>query len=321
MTTTPNSTTSSTDLAASLELVEVKPGLKFSRGMLAQVLPDVETILFFGKVYELDYRQLSALLFKLLQSDLSEELFNGSHSEDLQDYLIDICQPVSAVDGGDVVYEPAMPHGEILPELWKSLEVEVAASIKAVAAKLQSVVGMLPGKQGEMVFRSMMKLNAKRPTLGDYRAQVHHAGAPDNLLIFDVSGSMTEHTVRALVDDVVSMSYMANAHLVIVSNTATWWQPGSYDTAVVLAKAEYGGTYYDELVEVLNQDWGTVITVADYDSSQSAKDFIAKNAVGSIETVLDISLVNRPTFLAECVGQLAQEVRPILVGTSRYVLS
>jgi hypothetical protein len=32
--------------------------------------------------------------------------------------------------------------------------------------------------------------------------------------------------------------------------------------------------------------------------------------------VLDVSLVGRPTFLAECVGQLADEVRPILTAAA-----
>ena len=32
------------------------------------------------------------------------------------------------------------------------------------------MVNMLPGKQGSMVFSSMMKLNEKRPMLGNYVA-------------------------------------------------------------------------------------------------------------------------------------------------------
>ena len=35
--------------------------------------------------------------------------------------------------------------------------------------------------------------------------------------------------------------------------------------------------------------------------------------------MLDISLVNRPSFLAECVGLLANKVTPILIGNSQYV--
>jgi hypothetical protein len=310
-------------ISADLEIFEVKPGLKFALTTLKALLPDVETLLFFGKVYELDVYQLSALLAKMFAGhNLVDELQSGAHSTDLQDYIVDdLCPELWNLEAGEVEFAPDVAKGEILPEVWKSLEVEVAASIKAVAAKLQDMVGLMPGKQGSMVFRSMMTMNAKRPTIGQYKAAVHHAPKPDNLIIFDVSGSMGERLVQTLVDDVVAMSYMANAHLAIVSNTTTHWEPGSYDSASVLAAAEFGGTQYETLAPLLERDWGVVVTVADYDSSASARDFIARNCRGSIEQVLDISLVNRPTFLAECVGQLANEVRPVLVATGSYVLS
>jgi hypothetical protein len=116
------------------------------------------------------------------------------------------------------------------------------------------------------------------------------------------------------------MSYMANAHLAIVSSTTTHWEPGAYDSAAVLREAEFGGTHYETLKSLLDRDWGVVVTVADYDSSPSAKSVLSR-CHGTIDQVLDISLVNRPTFLAECVGQLAAEVKPLLVANTSYVLS
>ena len=57
---TPSSTTSttltSTELHHSLTLFEVKPGLRFDINTLKELLPDVETLLFFGKVYDLEVR-------------------------------------------------------------------------------------------------------------------------------------------------------------------------------------------------------------------------------------------------------------------------
>jgi len=120
---------------------------------------------------------------------------------------------------------------------------------------------------------------------------------------------------------VVSLAYLANAHLAIVSNTTTHWEPGNYDSTSVLAKAEFGGTHYETLEDLLQRDWGTVITVADYDSSISAADSIASKCRGSIDEVVDVSLVDRPTYLAEVVGQLAAKVTPVLIAQSRYVLS
>lgn len=300
--------------------MEVKPGLKFPITTLKAMLPDAETLFFFGKVYELDHVQLSTLLYTVLQGNLVDELSSGAHSTDLQGYLGDMVDDIYGIDEGDVVFDPDVPTGEILPEVWKSLEVEVAQSIKDVAAKLGEVVGMLPGKTGEMHFQSMMKLNAKRPTIGDFRARIHHSRQQQNLLILDVSGSMNSHTVATIVNDVVALAYEANAHLAIVSDYVTHWEPGNYDVASVLAKATYGGTHYEQLAPLMDLDWGVVITVADYDSFVDARSALA-GRTGSIELVLDVSLVNKPTFLAECVGTRAKEVRPILVAPGPYVLS
>lgn len=320
-------TMTSSTLRSSLDLVEVKPGLKFSKATLMSLLPDVETALFFGKVYDLDYQQLSELLHLVLKSDLANVLFAGDHSLDLQDYLIGyedewgdwvpgIVPPAKA---GDIELSPDVPKGEILPEVWKSLEVDVAQSIKDVAAKLGDVVGLMPGKQGEMVFKSMMTMNAKRPTIGDYRARIQHGRQKQNLVILDDSGSVNSATVQAIVDDCVALSYMANAHFACVSNSTRHWEPGTYDSASILREAQYGGTHYETLESLLNMDWGVVVTIADYDSSQSAKQHIKSLCHGHIDSVLDISLVNRPSFLAECVGQLADEVRPLLVAKGSYV--
>lgn len=303
------------DLDASLEIIEVKPGLHFTRAVLRDLLPDVETLLFFGKVFELDYKQLSYLMAVVFKSDLAQELHRGDHSVDLQDYLVDDLDLPTSVSKGFITFDAKVkPTGEILPEVWKSLRVEVATSIRTVALKLQDVVGLMPGKKGSMVFNSLMKLNVRRPTLGDYRAQVHHAPVKENLVILDVSGSMTEPTIRMIVDDVVALSYEANAHMVVVSDKTIYWEPGSFSTDDVLRAAEFGGTHYETLKPLFDRDWGVVVTVADYDSSQSAKDSLRRNCTGHIDQVLDISLVNQPTFLAECVGQFASEVRPILIA-------
>jgi hypothetical protein len=318
--TTPSSTMSETNLRSSLELIEVKPGVRFSLATLREMLPDAETLLFFGKVYELDVHQLSRLMSTVLQSSLVDELFGGDHSLDLQDYLVeDLALAHLGVDAGEITLSPSVPHGEILPELWKSLETDVAKAIKDVAAKLESVVAMMPGKQGSMVFKSMLKMNRQRPTMGVHEAQIYHAPTKENLIILDDSGSMTADTVRKIIDDVVAMSYMANAHFALVSDTARHWEPGTYDSDAVLREGQFNGTHYEQLKQLLDRDWGVVVTIADYDSSPSAKTSLARKCKGHIDQVLDISLVNRPSFLSECVGQFADEVRPLLIATGGTV--
>lgn len=311
------STLTRLQLRDSMQLIEVKPGLKFSVSSLKMILPDIETTLFFGKLYELNVSQLARVIglvhgnIGVVQALTGE---GGLHSTELQDYVVEIGYEW-LINSGDVSFGPA-PKGEVLPELWASMSVDIATSIKEVAEKLADVVGELPGKEGEMVFRSLMTVNAKRPILGDYKARIHHAPRRPNLVVLDVSGSMTEETVATIISDVVAMSYMADAHLAIVSNTTTHWEPGTYTVDGVLAEAEYGGTHYETLSNLLDRDWGVVVCVADYDSSLRAKEAIGSKCTGNIELVLDISLVDQPTFLAEVVGQLANEVKPLLVAES-----
>lgn len=303
-----STTTSSLDLS----IVEVKPGMRFAVSTLRAFLPDVETLLFFAKVYELDYTQLANLLSRVHGGNLVDVLTRGDHSTELQGYLVDAAS-VAGVEEGDITFDPDVPHGEILPHIWDSLSIQVAQSIKDVAAKLGSTISMMPGKQGKMLFRSMMTMNRKRPTIGDHKAVIGHTRQQENLLILDVSGSMSASTIEAIVSDVVALAYQANCHLAIVSNTTTHWEPGNYDVASVLDRAEYGGTQYETLADLLNRDWGVVVTVADYDSSPSAKLHIG-NCTGTIGEVIDISLVNRCTYLAEVVGQRALKVTPVLIA-------
>jgi hypothetical protein len=302
-----------------MSIIQLK-GMKLHVSTLRTMLPDIETALFFGKVFELDNGELNELLATLFQSNVLAALTQETtmHSMDLQDYIVELGYE-NLIECGEIAFAPVIPHSEILPAMWDMAQVDVAKSIKDVAEKLKDVVSAMPGKHGQMMFKSMMKMNARRPIIGDYRASIQHARQARNLVILDVSGSMSQHTVQTIIDDVVALSWEANASLAIVSNTATIWNPGEYDSQVVLKAAEFGGTHYETLAALLEQDWGVVVTIADYDSSRDAKAALAK-CKGTIELVLDISLVNTPTYLAECVGQRALETRPLLVGNSTAVL-
>ena len=295
-----------------MTLFEVKPDIYLSAGTLRRHLPTVELALFFAKVYQLDYTKLGQLLRMLFNTPVVQALTEGSHSVELQDYLVETVPTEILAEMQQFTSEP-MPSSEVLVQLWKSLEVEVAKSIQEVANKLAGTLHLLPSKEGDMLFASMAKINRLRPTVGVYGAHIKHAPVPEVLVVLDVSGSMTEETIEAIVGDVVAMSYNANASLAVVSNSAFLWAPGGYSVKDVLAKAEYGGTHYEQLKPLFDQSWGTVITIADYDSSPSAKKALA-NCKGHVGQVLDISLVSRTTFLAECVGQLADEVRPLMLA-------
>jgi hypothetical protein len=314
---------------SSNDVTTFNSGRAFPTQFLTDALPDVETVLFFGKVYDLDASDLSLLIQKCVPSDVVTALLGEAniHSLSLQDYLVE-----EFWDGTDWVY----PHlecieglpgtkaevtAEILPEVWKNLELTIADSIRKVADTISGTIEVMPSKTGEMIFRTLAKVNARRPTLGDYQAGFKHQQQKRVLVIFDVSGSVSAPTVATIVDDVVGLAYEANASLAIVSNTCTWYQPGGFSTQQVLGDAEYSGTHYEQLVPLFDgQSWDVVISIADYDSSPAAAAALARCS-GRIGQLFDVSLVNRSTYLAECLSPLADEVRPLLIANSQYVLN
>ena len=316
------------ELKDSLTLFEFVPGKRASIKVLATLLPDIETALFFGQVYHLTEAKLRELLLMLFKTPFITALLDSAeyHSTSLQSYVLPMLTASEAEQYRNHLSEtpPAKefgePDSELLVAAWEAQLTEVAESIETVANKVAGVLDLLPSKYGTMTMQHLRQLNTQRGSIGKYAAQITHQRNIDRLVILDVSGSMTEHTVRAIVGDVVALAYKANATMAVVSNHTYYWNPGEYSVASVLSTAEFGGTQYETLVPLLQQDWEKVITIADYDSSPHAKEQIREAASGHIGEVLDMSLVNKPTFLAECVGQLAQSVRPFLIGDSRHVL-
>ena len=290
-------------------------GRKASWAALSRLLPDIETALFFGRAVKLSYDKLGELLYGLFKTSVIEALQSGDHSTELQGYIIDTLPPAMEHIARSTSFVADSGHGEILPHMWEAVEIGVADSIGEVAAKLSTVLDSLPGKAGVMSFQHMMQLNRRRPTIGDYKAVVKHPTRSKNLVILDDSGSMSEGTIRAIAGDVVALGMKAEATLALVSYTTRVWTPGTYSVEDVLNAGQYGGTHYETLGPLLDEPWGVVVTIADYDSAFDAFTYLRDNVtVGSIEKLLDISLVGKPTYLAECVGQFAKEVEPLLVA-------
>lgn len=283
---------------------------------LKELLPDFDSAMFFAKLYGFKFEDLIDFIAVLFQSHVLEELIQGDHSIELQDYIVQTI-PFDFKEGITYHYQPV--EDSFLASLYEFAGIEIADSIQEVADKLKDTVNLLPSNEGQMIFNTMRTMNANRPTLGSYKARIQHPHNDKNLVILDVSGSMSQSTIQTIVEDVTGLAYRANAAMCIVSNTATYWEPGHYSVEAILYAAEFGGTHYEELIPVLNQNWNTVITIADYDSSPSAKAAIRKHAYGSIEKVFDISLVNRPTYLSECVGQHAKEIKPLLIAQKSLV--
>jgi hypothetical protein len=301
----------------SLNIVEVAPGRVFPVKWLRKTLKKPVHAVKFAKVFDLTPVELSSLLRLLFPGvDLVQALTQSAqyHSNELQTYIVALGYEHLITDG-EPVSDPDLPDDDTLAELFEQARVVVASSMDEVAEQIDLVMGAMPGKQGRMAVKSVLKANRRAlKKLGVDEVQIVHGHHPNNLAVLDCSGSMTEYWVRILAEPVVRMAMEANAHLAIVSSTARVWRPGEYSVESVLDEAEYGGTHYETLAGLFEgKHWGTVVTVADYDSAWGAKEVLAATG-GTIDLLLDISLVQRPTFLAECLEPLAKETRPLLVG-------
>ena len=301
---------------------EIDATRKIQVQTLKRLLPDIETAIFFGKVYKFPAKQLGELLMLLFDTPLITALTEGMHSTELQDYILelDYQAPEMITFAEDKQLNLTAPDGELLVHLWDDSITEVAASITQVADKLVGVLDRLPSKEGQLTFQQLRKFNARRGSLGVYEAGIRHNLVPNVAVILDVSGSMSASTIQAIVQDVVALTWKTNAHLFTVSNDAHHWEPGASSVDAVLNAAAYAGTHYETLVPMLDQNWGTVVTIADYDSSPYAKT-ACKQAKGQVGQVLDISLVDQPTFLSECIKTRSPEpVKHLLMSNRSYPL-
>ena len=315
---------SNTEVKESLTLFRLDSKRLISVQKLKELLPDVQTAAWFGAYYKLSRTKLAELFLILFDSPVLQALMTEGykHSTSLQTYLAEaLSQDEYCELQMQKAVQPEAPAPDlILPQLWEAAEVKVATALREVADTITNVVDRLPSKNGKMVFRTLAKMNAYRPTVGVYEPHISHHRRASSLLILDVSGSMTEETIRTIAADVVGLAWKADAHLAVVSNTMTVWEPGGYDVKAILRAAEFSGTHYEQLAPLFNQNWGTVITVADYDSSWSAKEAL-RGCSGTIEEIIDISLVDRPTFLSESIGHMAKKITPMIVGSGYYPLS
>ena len=306
--------TCSPDTVTSNNLFYVNKDLGFTQQFLKANLTDIATLLFFAKLYSLDYHQVNTLFNLVMpEHELWNELSNGVHSTELQDYVADVLdvQNLTYVQGTG---EQAAQE-DVLTELFKLREVTIASSIREVADTIGAALGSLPSKEGHMVFSAMRRMNLKRNTIGDYRAQIQrkHKTTERVLVILDDSGSMSKETIQTIAEDVVALSYSVDATLVQVSNTARVHTPGTFNVHDVLSCAEYKGTDYSQLLPLFQDDWDVVVCIADYDSYGNVK-ALFRSVPGHVGKVIDISLVHKSTWLGECVAGIADEYVPMLIS-------
>ena len=295
-------------------------GRKYSKKNLLAMLPTIELTLFFGKLMKLKKKEVWELLHELHgYNDVIDALTNGSHSTELQP-LVGSLQDKYDLKAGDTTFTDKPLPAEVLPDLWEASNIIIAEAIQEVADATHEVLSQADGLLGEMHFQTLMKFNRKTQRIGQFAPLIRRKQQGKALVIMDVSGSVSASTVKRIANDAVALAIKANAGFAVVSDNTFYWEPGTYTVQSILAASEYSGTNYLSMQELFQQDWAFVIGIADYDSYTEAKSVIA-NCRGNIGKYYDISLVNMPTYLGECIATRANEVELILVGNSDHVLS
>lgn len=296
--------------------LETPAKLFFTEKFLRQNIKKFELAVFFADLYKLTNRQFSDLLDICgLDRTVWDALVEGGHSTELQDYGLDLDEEfdITVLQGTGQV---AVKDDVALVALFEAAAVVIADSIQEVADALGNKLGSLPVGEAQMMFSALHSFNVKRNSIGDFKAGIYRDRSKAKskvLVILDDSGSVTPGTIEAIADDVVQLSYSVNASLAMVSSTTRYFQAGTFNTQDVLAVAEYGGTQYETLAQVLSEDWDEVITIADYDSSPYAEGSLAANASCRIKKIWDIGLENQSSYLAECLSQFAESVSPIVI--------
>jgi hypothetical protein len=303
-----------------LQLIEVKPGSRWPVGALRRTLKSPAWVVKFAALQQLNEYQLGGLLRLLFpEVDLIQALSMeaGEHSHSLQNYVVLLGYDAMVYEGVNLPDQDQPPSKEelLLAVMFEHLAVKVADDIAEAMDIVSNAMSSMPGKEGRLGMKTLLKQDRRTKKIGLAEMQVVHHHKPKNLVIFDTSGSMGENTVSRIASAVKALAVKADAYLAIVSYTTTVWGPGEFTVEAVLDQAEFGGTHYETLAPLFDQDWGTVVTIADYDSAWGASEPLRK-APGRIDLLLDISLVDKPTFLAECLAPLADEVRPLMVAKS-----
>jgi hypothetical protein len=263
-------------------------------------------MILFGQLYQLDAEQLTRLAqIVFAEDDMVQMLTAADHSYTLQSYIEELGYDLEVVE--QITYSSAKhnpEHDSLLAQLFEAHQVGVTDLVVKISEKFSKFLSTLPGHESKLEVMRLGKVNRRTGLPVSQRARIEYSNLLPNLLIIDVSSSQGRTLIESVVDDCIALAVKYDMHLAIVSHTAEWYVPGTYDRdSVMNSPCMMGGTRYAALAEigVASQQWGTVVCLADIDGQRS--DMTAwEQAGGSIDQVIDISTVAGQTWLSEIVN-------------------
>ena len=272
-------------------------------------------------------------LFNVLDlGSVADYLAMGGHSTELQDWWdangIDFEVPdhetvITANESADIEDEEG--DADTLLDLVNNSLVKLPTTITELADELfVDVLSKQPSGQASYVLDHLMQVS-KFGQIGTVKTGLEYQADTKAAIVLDCSGSMGTKLGKAIAESVVRLADTLKCDLILVSSTAVRLPAGTFGVKTVLANWQNQLTLYNQLIPYfrdISQSYDTVITIADYDSIASHKLAIQQECGARIQKVYDVCVEYvedgrgnlRTSFLAECLGQLADEVIPVFVG-------
>lgn len=318
-------------MKTSSHTVELKPGVQFDRVWLREALSltddeaaalgvsKYDGMILFGQLYKLNAQQLMHLAQIVYGGEnFVDMLTSGDHSYTLQSYTEHIAGELDVEQTITFSEEKTVPERDsLLTELFAAHQVGITSLVVEIADKFSKFLNTLPGHESKLEVMRLNKVNRRTGLPVSQRARIEYSNLLPNLLIIDVSSSQGSALIASIVDNCIDLAVKYDMHLGIVSHIAEWYVPGTYDRdAVMNSPCMNGGTSYKALADigVASENWGTVVTVADFDGQQYDRDAWHK-AGGSVDHVVDISTVTKQSWLSEVVAvQSPNDVQQLVVA-------
>ncbi len=263
---------------------------------------------------------------------VADAISAGGHSSTLQTWLeeeglvIPVPDDELVIDEGYTLDE-AEPDEDLdtLLTLVNTALVKLPTSIRELGEGLfLEVLSKQPSGQASYALDHVMQVS-KFGQVCTVKTQMEYEVDTTAVVVADCSGSMGIALGRAIAEPIVRLADSLKCDLILVSTTAVRFPAGTFSVETVIDNWQNGWTYYNQLIPCfkdISQSYDVVVTIADYDSHAEHKREILAKCGARAQVLYDINVQYtedadgniKTSFLAECLGQLADRVVPVFVG-------
>ena len=264
--------------------------------------------------------------------EVADAISAGGHSSTLQTWLEEEGLTIPVLDDEVVVDEGKDQQDfeddtdlDTLLDLVNNALVKLPESIRALGEGLfLEVLSKQPAGQASYTLDHVMQVS-KFGQIGTVKTQMEYEQDTNAVVVADCSGSMGLALGRAIAEPIVRLANSLKCDLILVSSEAKRFPAGTFDVQTILDNWQNGWTFYNQLIphfRDITQSYDVIVTIADYDSHIEHLREINSKCAARAQVLYDINVQYtededgnvKTSFLAECLGQLADRVVPVFVG-------